>query len=225
MWRTTGLALAAAAALAACGGGGSDGPAPPATSFEVAAAVQRLATGPDDVFDLSGNVVGEYATLHFVHREMSAAPFETYPMLDRMRREVTMHTAATGPVSSWEDDFIALSSRMIYGMDTAEGHAVSTTSAPYPVTARIGESGLLFHADEHDHMTNGLIGKSHVTWSMEATGRDDHAYFCINSDYRDMHDVPTGVTQKDCYRIDASGQLIGMRVTLAMPPLGTFTFQ
>jgi hypothetical protein len=47
----------------------------------------------------------------------------------------------------------------------------------------------------------------------------------VNSQHRDASGAPSGVSEKDCYRIDPAGQRLGMRVTLVVPGVGTFVFQ
>jgi hypothetical protein len=64
-----------------------------------------------------------------------------------------------------------------------------------------------------------------VTWSLEAAGTADQAFLCVNSQHRDASGAPSGVSEKDCYRIDPAGQRLGMRVTLVVPGVGTFVFQ
>jgi hypothetical protein len=217
----TGLALALA--LAGCGGG--DATPAPTTSFDIDAAVRALATGPDDVFVLAGSILGVPATLQAVHAAMPDGVFSTFGTLNRMRRTATFDVGGTVESAS-EDDYLNLAARTFYGAIDSEGsNMVSTARTPYPATATIGASGMLFDAGAFDSLSNPL-GRVSVSWSLEAVaGTPAQAWWCINTQFQDVAGTPTGDYEHDCYRIDAAGTLLGMRMTMTSPAFGTIVFQ
>jgi hypothetical protein len=47
----------------------------------------------------------------------------------------------------------------------------------------------------------------------------------MNVELQSMQGMPTGEAQQHCYRIDASGKPLGMRVRMTSPASGTVEFQ
>jgi hypothetical protein len=214
-----------ALSLGGCGGGGySSSPPPPSANYDVAAAVIGIATA-NEVFTLSGNVSGMPASLQAAHAAMPNANFSTFGTLNVFRRTATLTNAGTTS-SSYEDDYVDLSARIFYGLiDSAGDSAVSTARSPYPSTAQIGTSGLLYDATTYDAAATP-IGKTHVSWSLEAVpGNADAAYLCVNTDFQDLSGASTGDREYDCYAIATDGHRLGMRVTFVSPSFGSVVFQ
>jgi hypothetical protein len=216
--------FALAVVLAGCGGGGSDAPAP-ATTFEIAAAVSELTTGPDNTFDLGGSMMGQPMSMHAVHSAMPDGVFSTFGSLGRMRRTATFSGGGASE-TAYEDDYIDREARMLYGMIDSDGNsAVSTSRTPYPATASVGASGPLYEAGVFDSMSVQQ-GRLNVSWSLEAMAGDaGQAWLCINTQFQTISGSPTGDYEHDCYRIDAAGRVLGMRMTLTSNAFGTVVFQ
>lgn len=208
-----------------CGGGGSDAPPPPSASFDVAAAVVGIATA-NEVFTLNGTLVGVAATFRAEHSALPDAPFSSFGTLNRFRRTATI-TAAGVSETVFEDDYVDLAARSFYGLIDSEGNQVfSTSRAPYPATATIGNSGPLYDATYYDQASTPM-GKTHVYWSLEAVpGSPDAAYLCVNTEFLSLSGASGGDREHDCYRIATNGDRLGMRVTLVSPSiLGTVVFE
>jgi hypothetical protein len=225
--------MVAPALLVACGGGGDEPAAPAAREpvFEVAAALAALGTGASEVFTLSGTMAGQPATLRMDHAALPDAPYETFGNMNTMRRTATL-TAGSTTSTRHETHYLDLAAHTYYGMADGDGmHRTSTSRAPYPDTARVGDRGLLYDASHHDaadHHRGGMMmdaARSHVTWSLEpGTGPDD-ANLCINAEMQTTHGTPTGEAQQHCYRIDPAGTPLGMRVRMTSPEFGTAEFR
>jgi hypothetical protein len=214
-------AVLVALLMSACGGG-SD---PPPANFDVATAVTGIAKA-NEVFTLNGSLAGAAATYKVTHIALPDAAFATFaPLLTVFRRAATISSAGSS-ATVIEDDFVDLATRSFYGLiDTDGNRALSTTRAPYPATATIGNSGLLYDATYYDAASTA-IGKTHVHWSLEAVaGSRDTAYLCVNVDFLDLNGAASGEHENHCYRIAANGDRLGMRVTLVSPSLGTLVFQ
>lgn len=206
--------------MSSCGGG-SD---PPPANFEVANAVAGIAKA-NEVFTLNGSVAGAAATYRVTHIALPDTAFATFAPLTVFRRAATF-TAAGSSTTVIEDDYVDLATRSFYGLiDTDGNRAISTTRAPYPATATIGSSGLLYDGTYYDQASTA-IGKTHVHWSLEAvSGIRDAAYLCVNVDFQDLGGTESGEHERHCYGIATNGDRLGMRVTLVSPSFGTLVFQ
>jgi hypothetical protein len=220
MFRSFRLSSAALAALLIVGCGGSD--SPPAT-FDIAAAVTGIAKA-NEAYTLKGSISGAAATLEVTHSALPDAPLASFGTLNAFRRSVTISAAGT-VVSASEDDYLDLATRTFYGLIDSEGNrALSTTRAPYPATATIGNSGLLYDATSYDQ-SSAPVGKAHVSWSLEAVpGNAGVAYLCVNMEFQDLSGASSGVREHDCYGIATNGARLGMRVTIVTPS-GTLVFE
>lgn len=215
------ISSAALAALLIAGCGGSD--SPPA-SFDVAAAMTGIAKA-NQAFALSGPIAGVTASYTVSHGALPDASFANFGPLNAFRRTVTI-SAANVSETVFEDDYVDLATRTFYGAVTSDGGQVrSDVRAPFPATAIIGNSGLLYDATVYDAASTA-VGKAHVYWSLEAVpGNANAAYLCVNIDFLALNGASSGEHQYDCYRIAPNGDRLGMRVTLVAPAFGTVVFQ
>jgi hypothetical protein len=166
------------------------------------------------------------ATLEAVHSALPDADFPGFGVLNRFRRTATISVAGITE-TAYEDDYANLAARTFYGLVDSEGNrSVSTARAPYPATATIGNSGLLYDATYYDQASTA-IGRTHVYWSLEAVpGDPNSAYLCVNIDFLSLTGASGGDHEYDCYRIAANGSRLGMRVTLVSPStFGTAVFE
>jgi hypothetical protein len=103
------------------------------------------------------------------------------------------------------------------------GYLVSTTHAPLPTFAGIGSSGSLGTQTLYADSTKAtVLARQQSTWTLESAASGS-ANYCVNTVLSNAANVVTGTTV-GCNRINTSGNIIGIRWTIAVNGL-TLTFQ
>lgn len=99
----------------------------------------------------------------------------------------------------------------VYGTGTYE---VATSQQTLPTTARIGDSGSFYRSTSYTDNTKAVVeGNTVATWSLERDPTSKtRAYFCANAEETYTNGDDPFATST-CYRIDAGGSIIGLRVT------------
>jgi hypothetical protein len=110
----------------------------------------------------------------------------------------------------------------VYGTGTYE---VAANQQTLPTTARIGDSGNFYTSTSYTNSTKAVVeGNTNVNWSLERDATSNsRAYFCANAaeTYTNGDDPFSTST---CYRIDATGSIIGLRVTFRYADGSSETF-
>ena len=202
-----------AAGLTACGGGGGDsGPVASTADFPVAAAVNAYSQAAHQ-YAMAGTLDGVAFTLDYTYAPGAAATFEG--------RSVATATATTslkanGTLAAQQTmvTYFGLNPFVPYGSTDPDtgSYGVTTLTAAFPTTARVGQSGAL--ATEVEYASSAktqVTDTSSVSWSLEADSAST-ALFCLNT-------VFTGSVSgngSECYRVDTAGTVLGLIVKVTV---------
>lgn len=96
-------------------------------------------------------------------------------------------------------------------------YAVQTsTLGGFPTAAKVGDSGSLGTVTQYSNSSKAtVLSTTQSTWTMEADTAST-AFGCANSVLRDASGAQMGTTA-GCYKIDTSGNVLGMRYTITAP--------
>jgi len=134
--------------------------------------------------------------------------------------KITETTADGLTASDTRSVYYAVNPFMLHGGASSTGAAYTITSprSGLPASAVVGDSGEFFSSVTYNDSTRSVITAiSEVTWSMEPDGSADGstAYACINTVVTDYTQASRPVARgSECYRIDASGAMLGLRIKL-----------
>lgn len=199
--------------LAACGGGGGgDGVA---LEFPVDSAVSAYATSAHNS-TLTGSLAGASFAVQYTYAPGAPAVFRGINALTA-RTTLVLSVDSVVAEQSTTTTFFSVNPYVEYGaVDQDTGaYAVFNATGGLPVSARIGQSGVLgTEVTYSDASLTVLLGSTNVTWTMEAdAGNPVGALFCVNVQAAGG----IAVSGAQCYKVSTGGAVSGIvvRVTVA----------
>lgn len=213
------LASAGLAALVGCGGGGggSDAPAPQSGAngqYVVAATMLNVLTA-GATFTATTQISGATWTLT---QSFAAQPAQGFDGAARSVSTENINLSRNGVLQSADGAYLYFDAAplVLRGSSRGGDTAVFSQDGVLPQRADVGASGPLYHYTAQPSGTTNT-----VTWSMQP-GAASTALFCLNATIR-TNGTGAAATESDCYRVDASGNLIGAQFTVTINGQ-TFTF-
>ena len=202
------LAAAGCAALilSACGGGGDAGTAASPLEFPLASVAYTHATTAVQ-FNLAGALDGVNITLSYSQNPGAASSFEGKPASTAVQRMVLRSNGVLA-FDTTLTSYFAANPYVAYGsIDQSDGgYSVFTQTPNFPVTARIGQSGVIGSSiDYADFQKNVVTKTSTVSWSLEADSATT-AMFSVNT----LIAGTPSFTGSECLRVDANGVVSGL---------------
>lgn len=153
-------------ALAACGGGGSDTPiqtTAPTTTFPVASAMASFASDASlKTFTVTGTGTSNGQTIAFTGNGNVSATFGTGTFEGAAAQVKILKTTATltaqGTSVPVVDAAVAFydSNFQVLGTSTASSYCVSSGSAGFPATAKVGDAGAWYSATCYTNSTKSV---------------------------------------------------------------------
>lgn len=215
--RTT-LALSLTSAfLAACGGGGGDSTpvATPTTTFPLEAAYTKAVING---ISLSGTAV-DGADTWSMTVSLTPASDEVFEGVVRKKALQSLTIKKNGAVlaASNIQSYFSINPFTTQGARYSDGtYAVQTsTTGSFPVAAKVGDSGGLGILTVYtDANKTSVQSRAESTWTLEADTATT-AFGCANIILKNAAGAQTG-TAAGCYKIDTSGNALGMRYTLSV---------
>lgn len=202
------------ACLVACGGRGGSSGDPAVTMFPVESAVIAYLTSPRSfTTTYTDPANGDVYTLGYVHTPGTDSNFEGNPA-KTVRLAIDLKKNGTQIGTSSQDDYFQTSPFKSLGtIDNTGEYTVVSNQAALPATAKVGDGGNLHTSTTYTNDTKSAISATSVaTWNLQAaTG--DTAYFCANSTVKSTDGSPD-VSGSECYRINATGAVVGNRITI-----------
>ena len=213
------LALATAF-LAACGGGGGDTPASTAavtttTTFPLDAAYTKaMTTG----VSLNGTAV-DGADTYTMSLSIAPAGDEVFEGLTSKKSIQSLTMKKNGAVLGVDtiSSYFTINPLAMKGARYSDGsYAVQTSNTGnFPAVAKVGDAGTLGTLTLYTSASKTSVkATTQSTWTLEADTASS-ALGCANSVIRDAAGTQTG-TAAGCYKIDTSGNVLGMRYTLSV---------
>jgi hypothetical protein len=99
---------------------------------------------------------------------------------------------------------------------TLGNYDVASNQQPLPSAALPGQSGFISNGVRYVDSTKSKISATSIsTWSLEAVGTTA-AWACLNSSITRAGDGAPTTTESVCYKIDTSGNVIGVKMELAL---------
>ena len=118
------------------------------------------------------------------------------------------------------DAYFSINPLSMKGASYSDGsYAVQTSNTgAYPASAKVGDSGPQGTLTLYNSIADRTVkSTSQSSWTMEADTATT-AFGCSNSILRNAAGAQTG-TATGCYKIDANGNVLGMRYTLSVAGL------
>ena len=214
------LAATVAALLSACGGGGGSGDAtPPApTTFNMEAAIaSSLSTGVS-FSGLQTTVNGNVLEFAFSYAPTTDGLF----FGDSYKRSIFSSSIKLNGVVSGtgaSTNYFSLNPVRVIGTTTSDGFTTKNAyDGTMPTNATVGQSGPYYHTNVSFTGDTAVVAQGTTTWSLEADTAST-AWACLMT-----VDSTSPDWEKDCYRIDAAGQISGAKIVLFVQGQ-TVTFQ
>jgi hypothetical protein len=222
--------VAATLILVACGGGGGDKPEPAATPQDTKVVASTSPFPIDSAitvfkqtahsYTLTGTDVfgANYSVAYSTTPESAPAMFEGQVASTAMTTvAVTKNGVLTSNVASRV--YFKSSRYLELGQVDTDGsnYYVDDVSSPLylPTTATVGQSGPLNSTTVYaDQSKASTIAHQTNSWSLEADTAST-AWLCSTSVYTPVSPSGSSSTEKQCLRIDTSGVVQGMTVTLS----------
>ena len=214
------LALALSTSfLAACGGGGGDAPAGPVVStpsFPLDAAYTKAAT-TNRTFN--GTAIDGADTWNLTWSTAVAAD-EVFEGALSKKASQSLTLKVNGVVGSVEsfDTYFSINPLTSKGGRYADGsYAVLTSNTGVlPNAAKVGDAGTLGTLTTYTSDSKTTVKfTTQSTWTLEADTATT-ALGCSNSVIKDAAGTQTS-TGSVCFKIDTSGNILGMRFTVSIP--------
>lgn len=204
--------------LVACGGGGDSSlsTAPPAT-FNAEAAFSKVLAGG---FPLSGlKAVDRDGVRYTASLTYGSLPDGTF--LDRPARRslqtAVVERVGVGAMTTTTIIYYETGPARVLGTLNADARTtVFLTRGDLPTAATVGQSGPFSQGTAYASPALGEpAGTESLDWSIEPDAGTT-AFACLTSVSRSMGSV---ATEKDCFRIDADGNISGGKISIDRPGL------
>ena len=210
------LALALSTSfLAACGGGGGDDTTPTvAAKYSLEAAqIKVVTTG----VTWNGTAV-DGANTYTMSLSTTPAADEVFEGVVSKKYSASLTIKANGTIVTAANysGYYSINPFTVKGAHYADGtYAVATgATGAHPTAAKVGDSGSLGTLTLYTDANKTTVkSTSQSTWSMEPDTATT-AFGCINFVNKDSAGTQTG-TGAGCYKIDTSGNILGMRYTIS----------
>ncbi len=188
--------------LVGCGGGGGGGSsAPTATSsYPIESVISSLFTSPQTFTLTNSDPINGVTTLVYDHTPMGDTSYNGVAAKTAQIRSVVRR----GLLATFQTDLVyfQISPFKILGkrMTITSGSIteVASLQAVLPATAQVGAAGSFYKAT---WTVSGLAVPNNVTWALQAD-TSATAFLCI---------LNTLSTDSDCYKINASGNILGVK--------------
>ncbi len=206
------LSLGSMLVLGACGGGGSSAPpAPSVTTFPVAGAISSYVQA-SHTFNLSTTSNGNTFTAALTYTPGPSATFQGQTTASAMRSTTINQNGSLLASGSDTSYFIASPYQQIGSVNSSGQYTIDANPQPLPATASIGQNGPYDTQTTYSDSTLATpVSTSVNTWSL-ASASSTTAWLCANSATTPVSGTP--FNEADCYQIDASGNVLGLKVTL-----------
>lgn len=206
------ILASAAVALSLCGcggGGGSSGPDVVASTldFPVDAAASSYFQSAHH-FNLSGVLYGRtpFSAVMTLTPGSGTTTFQGQSVLYATQTLTVYDQYGAYAGSTSSTSYFNTGPFRVYGGTDSNGNVTVSDSTPrLPTTAKVGQSGPLGTSTTYSDSTlNNVVSTETDSWSLEADTAST-AWLCLNAQYAD------GTWSKDCYEIDASGNVMGYK--------------
>jgi hypothetical protein len=203
------------AGLISCGGNSGGGDTPPPSGpvrstlpFPPDAAVSRYLQAPQGFTITATDAANNIYTLTYSFTPGAPSTFEGTPA----------NTASTSALIKENGVVFSTGSSVSYfnvsPYRPLGEYVVHVPTAPLPVTAMVGQSGAVSTSTAYANATKAsVIWHSTMTWSLEADTAST-AWFCMNETTLYTDGVTPNFTESDCYRVDVSGNVLGVKATI-----------
>lgn len=203
------------ALLAACGGGGGDATPATTATYPLEAAYTKAMTNG---ISLNGTAI-DGADTYTLSLSITPAADEVFEGVVRKKSIETLTIKKNGAVGIADniDSYYSTNPFIQWGARYSNGtYAVQTSSTGvFPTTAKVGDSGSLGTLTLYTNANKTTVQlTTQSTWTLEADTATT-AFGCANSVMKDATGVQIG-TAAGCYKIDTSGNALGMRFTLSV---------
>lgn len=218
------MAVCASLLVAACGGGGSDSsgtvtttpPAPAVKTYPIESAVTAFNTSSHTntltYTDSKGNVF----TIEYSNAPGADASFNGQAAKTSVVTAVLKLNGALVETTSQTVYFQIAPFKVLGTLDSDGLYSIAANQGTLPASAKVGDTGSFFTSTEYASASSSTIVSHTVgTWTLEANTADT-AYFCKNDSITDNTVNAQPVTSSECYRVNAAGTVLGMRVTVTM---------
>ena len=208
--------------LFGCGGGGGDGPAatavpegagsvvPVIATYDMDAAFTRLLTDGAQFTGLKGTFAGVpiQMTLSFTPAADGVFQGRTY------RRAVQSTVGTSGAVRNSTSQtmyFTVAPVQLVGAIDDQGPQTVFTSHGTLPATGTAGQSGPYAFATSYaSASSSSVIGQTRVTWELQPD-TERTVWACLT-----MTLVDGPLSEQDCFRLDAAGNVSGARAVLVV---------
>lgn len=214
------VAFAVAALVSACGGGGGGGGVPsPEATYNLDAAFANTLTKGINFPNLRSSWNGLSFQLSIASTPTTDGVFLSQTYRRAIQTSSVVINGQPGPVASSTVYFTLAPATLVGGVDES-GLTIFTTQGTLPTAAVVGSSGPFTRADTYVSETNRtLLGQTLMGWSLEPDSATT-AWGCLV--YSGMDGVQF---EKDCYRIDAAGNILGAKATMNLPDGTVLAFE
>ncbi|MEN3366346.1 MAG: hypothetical protein V7606_3620, partial [Burkholderiales bacterium] len=208
------VSLLPVAFLVACGGGSSGDDT--VTVFPIEGAVTTYLTTPRSfTANYTDPQNNDVFVLGYVHTPGADSSFEgnaakTVNVAVEIKRNGVQVSQ-----SSQVDYFQTSPFRYLGSIDGGGEYSVAANQAALPTTASVGATGNFYTGTSYTNSTKSTVtGTQTTVWSLQ---RDtpSTALFCTNSTFKSTGNPD--LTSSECYKINASGTVIGNRISLSVP--------
>lgn len=201
-----------AGTLAACGGGGGGGSS---TEYPVEATFASAFTTSSSYTTTARDNSGNVFVLDFA---ITPGPTKTEPLISADPKSTALISVAVSvnnsyPVTDVTELYFTRTPFSVAGSLNGTTVYRVTQATALPATARIGASGVFATGT----ITDGSVTTTQtMTWLLESDPGTANAWLCMVMQV----DAPDGrYMEKDCFRIDAAGNVSGFKTDISTPGL------
>ena len=227
--KTLGLCIAAGLGLSACASGGTMGNTNPnnvVTEYPVETAMLNIYTKQrsENLVATIGNQtasadiqVTPKGNMVFNNKKVQGTEINT---INKVNNQITNQSVAI--------NYFTLNPLVFHGFTDSTGkYSVSNQTTTIPKMATVGDSNKLITENVYsDSSMRKKIGTYNQNWSLTRDSNQT-AWFCIETSGNMLAGGTSERSSKECYKINAKGDILASKVTIA-PPSGnggqTITF-
>lgn len=205
------------AALAGCGGGGSSTTAatPTATQVPIEASVSGFETRSRTFTSgYTDPLNGDVYALTFTLTPGADAVFEG-KAAKTATTVITIKKNGVVSASTSTTEYFTQAPFVLLGTTSGSSYVVTGAQQPLPLTGKVGDSGALYTSTTYTDSSKSSIGStSSVNFTIEPDSAST-VYFCENVVTR-FTSLSPNLSTSECFRIDTTGTITGMRFTLGI---------
>lgn len=203
------IVMAMASVVTACGGGGDGGPPTSTTAFNADAAFAFSLTNGVSFSGLTGSDAGRAFTASIAFTPAADATFAG-AVRKRSTQTVSLSTPGIATQTTTMQMFYTTGPSRLVGTTQTGGYIEYVSQGNLPTAGSVGQSGPFANGTSYTSSAKTTqVGTVAITWSIEPDTATT-AFACLTS-------VTTGsvqATEKDCFKINAGGTILGARITL-----------